>query len=169
MGLLLGATPAVAQDQATSKRALPVCSGIASPAFALRTRTSPELEEEHEVEVGEVLLDATPIVIRAGSLQLNEPVIFSGRFLFTDFTVTIPPGTVETDEAGNHRPRSYEVQYSSERQPRTGSGRPAVRLEVAEGGTQLLGILDVSGGRRYPIEGANFHISECYLTTSATV
>jgi hypothetical protein len=148
---------------------MPACSGVGGPAIDLRTQTHPALERESEVEVGQVLLDATPVVIRAGTLELKSPATFSGRFLFTDFTVTIPAGPVVTDAAGNHRPAAYEVKYGSERSPRTGSGRPSVRLEVDEGGTQLSGILEVSGARRYPIEGASFAITECYLTTSERV
>lgn len=165
-----GQTIAQAQIQGVSEPSnMPACSSVSGPAIDLRTQIRPALERESEVEVGQVLLDATPVVIRAGTLELKSPATFNGRFLFTDFTVSIPAGPVITDAAGNHRPAAYEVKYGSERSPRTGSGRPSVRLEVDEGGAQLSGILEVSGGRRYPIEGANFAITECYLTTAARV
>ena len=104
--MLLGPATSLAQP---SDATLPVCTGVAGPSIALRTRTLPATGQEAEVEVGEILLDATPIVIRAGSLELDAPATFSGRFLFTDFTVTIEPGPLETDEAGNHRPSNYAV------------------------------------------------------------
>lgn len=162
-----GAGPQVEQQQPDRWSSLPVCSGAAGVSIATGLRTLPAVGNENEVEVGGTIVDATPILISAGSLELKSPVRFNGRFMFTDFEVKIPAGSVQTDASGRFRPGAYEVKYASEPRPRTGSGRPEIQLEVEPGGRNLVGALVPAGGRRFPIEGAEFTISECYLTTAA--
>lgn len=161
-----GGSPSAAQTTPAAT-ALPACGSGYGRLVSTQVIDFPAIDTEHTVEIGEGMVSAFRANVHEGGLSLAAPVVLHGRYTFSDFDLTIPPGELRAVDSPTGRvyvPADYVFQYQREGRPRgAGPGRPTVTLSVdPTDGTRLIGVVNFGLTKSsYPVTGATFSTGNC--------
>lgn len=127
----------------------------------LRTEKSvlPAVSTEAVAEVGEPLIQASVTDLFDGGVKLEEPVVLSGPWSGSRFTLTVPAGELRRVFVGGrflNVPSSYDFVLDGGSSPRR---RPSIDF-VREGGA-LVGVVDSGFSRTPHAVAAQHSVIEC--------
>lgn len=160
-------SPATAQSSPPVDPDLPACGAGYGRLISTQVINLPLTDTEHTVEIGEGMITALRANVHEGGLTLAEPLVLHGRYTFSDFDLTIPPGELRAVDGPSGRayvPADYVFKYQREGRPRgPGPGRPTFTLAVDPADrSRLIGVVNFGLSRTsYPVTGANFSTGNC--------
>lgn len=152
-----------AKAQSPALTDLPPCGADAGPILSSNAISFPGIGVQSEAEVGQSMIAAMKMDILDNGLVLDKELVFKGRYLFHDYTVTVPVGPVKKSGENLFDVPTYSFQYNGEARPRTGLGRPSVTLRLSDSNpADLVAVVDF-GFHKDPIDiqGADFTLHKC--------
>lgn len=111
------------------------CGESYGQRLASRTFEIPGIGAEHTAEIGESIVAVARVDTHEDGLEILTPVSISGRYMWSDFAVTLPVGA-DLEPVGNGAGRAYKVgnpEYYLNGRRRGGIMVPVVALAMDSG------------------------------------
>lgn len=92
----------------------PDCGPSYGQQIGSKSYLIPTLNTEQEAEVGQSIVSAIKIDTHENGIRIREPITVSGRYVWNDFSVTLPADAV-LEKIGNGTTREYAVKNAEYR------------------------------------------------------